>query len=496
MKTCAPSHNGSIGSLTFSSQLLSSAFAFMLERSVGFRPVIVVSTVLCALGIYLSAIATKMTFLYLSLGLLYGSSSGICFHATICTLLQHFPHKSTRPTAVMLLGATVGVLVYSQLLELTLSSFGWRISLFILASLIIVPGLPMSFLITPISPFPRTNHAHEEHITKPMGRKFSDSIMSKVRKKQVPDSSRKVDGSRIANYSTAAGKERSVEYFDSVDEYTPWKEWSSSDISGSTSDDYCSSNSGRDMVKVKKPKSRKRSLTSLSWCGDCKVVLKMGRMWIFAVACVLSAMAWCVFFVNIGSFFDSVGLSLSETAFLLTVMAGMEIAGKTYLATVGESVPVAKIHFFIGQSVIMTSISVILIFAENYIAMIFLSIVIGFMRALWMTLPYTVSVEIIGSSYADQSVTVTLFCQGLGNLVGNLPAGAIYDATGSYRLVFTMVASCTFLASALYSILPFLRQTCNHPLPCRQKGEQFAVVVNSSSVDISVQTDFNKLEQV
>lgn len=68
------------------------------------------------------------------------------------------------------------------------------------------------------------------------------------------------------------------------------------------------------------------------------------------------------------------GLSLSETAFLLTVMAGMEIAGKTYLATVGESVPVAKIHFLIGQSVIMTSISVILIFAENYIAMIFLSI--------------------------------------------------------------------------------------------------------------------------
>lgn len=43
-----------------------------------------------------------------------------------------------------------------------------------------------------------------------------------------------------------------------------------------------------------------------------------------------------------------------------------------------------------------------------------------------MTLPYTVSVEIFGPSLADQSVTVTLFCQGLGNLIGNLPAGKIY----------------------------------------------------------------------
>ncbi|XP_071831412.1 monocarboxylate transporter 9-like isoform X2 [Apostichopus japonicus] len=468
----------------------------MLEHSVGFRPVIVVATILCALGIFLSAIATRMLFLYLTLGLLYGSSSGICFHATICVLLQHFPLKNTRPTAVLLLGSTVGVLVYSQLLEITLTSFGWRISMLILASLIIIPGLPASFLITPVSRYPRTNHAHEEHITKTMGRRFSQTVLSLVKKKEARDSCRKIDASRLANYSSSVEKGTSLE-IESLDEYTPWREWSSSDLSSSSTDDRSSNiHSTATKDKPKEVKSRKRSLTTHSWCGDCKVVMKMGQMWIFAVACVLSAMAWCVFIINIGSFFDSVGLTLSETAFLLTIMATMEIAGKLYLATIGESVPVAKIHFLIGQSVIMTSVSVILIFAENYIAMIFLSIVIGFMRALWMTLPYTVSVEIFGPSLADQSVTVTLFCQGLGNLIGNLPAGLIYDATGSYQLVFTMVATCTLIASALYSLLPFLRQSCNHPLPCRNKSDQFQVVPSSLSVDIIVQTDVKEMDAV
>lgn len=109
-----------------------------------------------------------------------------------------------------------------------------------------------------------------------------------------------------------------------------------------------------------------------------------------------------------------------------------------------------------------------------------------------MTLPYTVSVEVIGAKYADQSVTVTLFCQGIGNLIGSLPAGAIYDSTGSYQFVFAMVATCTFLAAVLYSVLPFLRQSCNHPLPCKYQREQFTVVANTMSVDASIQTEFNE----
>ncbi|KAJ8024055.1 Monocarboxylate transporter 9 [Holothuria leucospilota] len=432
-----------------------------------------------------------MIYLYLTFGLLYGVSTGICFHGVICILLQHFPQKSTRATATALLGTTIGVLIYSQLLEVTLTAFGWHSSMLILASLIILPGLPVSFLVMPLKSVPDSHIGHVEHLTKMMrdtdkGGSMEGGKMEMQVPKEVLDSAGNVEGEEhLANYASPC----SVKWT-----FNEKEEDLSSDPSRSTSDygtfrDYSSED---DVNRKMESKKRKLSITSFSWCGDCQIVLRMGRMWIFSIACVLSAMAWCVYFVNIGSFFDSVGLNLDEIAFLLTLMAAMEIAGKLYLATVGESVPVAKIYLLIVQSVIMASISVILIFAEKYVAMIFLSVVIGFIRALWMTLPYTVGVEVIGARYADQSVTVTLFCQGIGNLLGNLPAGAIYDATGSYQFVFAMVATSAFLAAVFYSVLPFLRQSCNHPLPCKYQREQFTVVANTMAVDASTQTEFNE----
>ncbi|KAJ8024056.1 Monocarboxylate transporter 9 [Holothuria leucospilota] len=287
---------GAIGSLTFSSQLLSSAFAFILERSIGFRPVVILSTISCAGGLALSTLVNRMIYLYLTLGLLYGASTGICFHAVICILLQHFPQKNTRATATTLLGTTIGVLIYSQLLEVTLTAFGWRSSMLILAALIILPGLPVSFLVVPLKSFPDSHVGHEEHLTKMMGdtyrgRSRRDGKNKMKVPKEVLDSPKNVEGERLANYTLPPSVKWTLNEKEAL-----WKELSRSGPSSSASDYYSSE---EDIDRRMESKKRRLSITSFSWCGDCQIVLSMGRMWIFSIACIMSAMAWCVYFVNI-----------------------------------------------------------------------------------------------------------------------------------------------------------------------------------------------------
>ncbi|PIK48809.1 hypothetical protein BSL78_14305 [Apostichopus japonicus] len=61
---------------------------------------------------------------------------------------------------------------------------------------------------------------------------------------------------------------------------------------------------------------------------------------------------------------------------------------------------------------------------------------IGIGRALYNILPFKATVDLLDVANPEQGITLGMFALGVGFAVGTVPAGAIYDISGSYSVAF------------------------------------------------------------
>ncbi|XP_071823849.1 monocarboxylate transporter 12-like isoform X3 [Apostichopus japonicus] len=175
---------------------------------------------------------------------------------------------------------------------------------------------------------------------------------------------------------------------------------------------------------------------------------------IFTVTC---AMLWAVFFINIISYYESVGITSHQGAMLLTITATFEMVTKVTLVVIGERFPFKKTYLLLIKVIGMIGLSLAMVVASTFPQFVVLSCVTGILRAAFNVLLYPCSIETLGQSCSDEVITLTSISRGIGFLTGTIPAGAIYDKFGSYRVSFLIVAT-TSLVSALSLSMVLLRQ--------------------------------------
>ncbi|PIK49436.1 putative monocarboxylate transporter 12 [Apostichopus japonicus] len=167
-------------------------------------------------------------------------------------------------------------------------------------------------------------------------------------------------------------------------------------------------------------------------------LLKAPVTWLFFFAIFLPTMTWSVYWINIVSYFDSIHVTEACLNNLLTVQPIFELIGKIGIGIIAESVPHCTL--LICHNLLFFVTTLLITFVPVYKVLLLCSILIGTGRGIYNVLPYSVSTQILPDHVNDKAITLTMIAYGFGFTFGTLPAGAIYDVTGSYTYAFVLNA--------------------------------------------------------
>ncbi|XP_040551006.1 monocarboxylate transporter 13 isoform X1 [Gallus gallus] len=124
-----------VGSAAIASLQLGGPLGSALSTRYGARPVVMAGGFLAGMGFLLGAFATRLSHLYLSVGLLAGLGWALVFTPSLGAVSRYFPTRRAMATGLAMAGASVVGLALGPLIPLLLDAYGWRGSLLLLAAL-------------------------------------------------------------------------------------------------------------------------------------------------------------------------------------------------------------------------------------------------------------------------------------------------------------------------------------------------------------------------
>ncbi len=110
----------------------------VLGNRLGFANVIVLGGFTCAVGMFSSSFAPDIYTLYLTYGLIWGFGSCLCYCSALFLLPQFFRERIGLANGIVFLGAPVGTLVLSAVVQKLFSDLGLATTFQVLAGLQLV----------------------------------------------------------------------------------------------------------------------------------------------------------------------------------------------------------------------------------------------------------------------------------------------------------------------------------------------------------------------
>ncbi|XP_071796189.1 monocarboxylate transporter 13-like isoform X2 [Asterias amurensis] len=138
------------GSIANASAGLLSPVASLLLRVVSHRTLILVGHVVFLSGLMLTSLAPDFWYVLLTFGILGGVANDFVLVATNGIVLPKWFAAGTsflRASAVMFLGTSLGILIFSPLLTACITQYGWRNALRIVSSGIFVMGVAIGLIL-------------------------------------------------------------------------------------------------------------------------------------------------------------------------------------------------------------------------------------------------------------------------------------------------------------------------------------------------------------
>lgn len=126
-----------IGSINAGTYLIVGPLVSALANTYGCRPVIIVGSIISALGFLLSAFATNIFFLCITFGVLGGAGFGFIFLPGIVTVGFYFERKRSLATGIAVCGSGIGTFLVAPYTQFLIDYFSWRGAMLILAGTIL-----------------------------------------------------------------------------------------------------------------------------------------------------------------------------------------------------------------------------------------------------------------------------------------------------------------------------------------------------------------------
>jgi len=160
------------------------------------------------------------------------------------------------------------------------------------------------------------------------------------------------------------------------------------------------------------------------------------------------------------SYAISIGYDKSSSQYLLSVVAVLDLVGRVGGSTLSDWIRLDKRYYYLSGLVLSCIALFVLPFADDYTTMCCACAAFGLGSGVVIGITAVIMVDMLGEERLSSSYGISLFCNGLMQLIGPPVAGYIYETIGSYGPVFHGMGVILLFGASVWLLTPFLKK--NH----------------------------------
>ncbi|XP_033320120.1 monocarboxylate transporter 13-like isoform X1 [Bombus bifarius] len=492
----------------------------ILSTRYSYKTVTIIGGAFAASGMMLSYFANSVSYLYVSYGLMVGIGAGLTFPPTVYIVTSYFERLRGFANGLCISGSAIGTIVLPPFLQYLLDCFGYRGAVLIMGALTLntlVCGLlyhpvEQHMIMVPVEggidnqgltidePVP-----HKKKLTdlfKASSTIENETSCSNTRSKKEESSETEsiMNNSKVnpclkdknEDKDDEAKKKNTFEKGPSLnkekEDTVNCQNVNSLRRESNTSEVLVTSNklkneklelNNTSLSKNRDEKlfeSSKRELgelseKSISGTSLTKVEVKNKRQFfdlsvlrdpiylVILISNSTSAISNTNFMILLPSYAISQGFDKNSSALLLSIVSALDLVGRISGASLSDIDFVPKYYYFVGGLGTSGIALALLPMATSYTMLSFFCALFGLSSGMYIGITTVILADMLGTEKLSSSYGISLFVNGVLQLIGPPICGVIFETIGSYKPIFLAFGIILILGTALWAAVPLIKRS-------------------------------------
>ncbi|XP_016915643.1 monocarboxylate transporter 9-like isoform X2 [Apis cerana] len=466
----------------------------ILSNKYSYKTVTIIGGAFAACGMMLSYFANSVSYLYVSYGLMVGIGAGLTFPPTVYIVTSYFEKLRGVANGLCISGSAIGTIVLPPFLQYLLDCFGYR------GAVLVMGALTLNTLVCGL-----LYHPVEQHmIAVPIEGGIDNqglTIDEPVLDKQKSTESTTIENETTYNNTTSKKKEnfqtenvinnpkvnddlkdknedvtenkinktekenifnedklnlnKKQEHTENQNADSSWQESNISEMNvtsckleGENPELYnLSSNEYKDKKiheRLKTKESEELSEKSASRTSLSKVEV--------------TAISNTNFMILLPSYAISQGFDKNSSALLLSIVSALDLVGRISGASLSDIDFMPKYYYFIGGLGTSGIALALLPMATSYAMLSFFCALFGLSSGMYIGITTVILADMIGTEKLSSSYGISLFVNGVLQLIGPPICGIVFETVGSYKPIFLAFGIILILGTALWAVVPLIKR--------------------------------------
>jgi len=171
-----------------------------------------------------------------------------------------------------------------------------------------------------------------------------------------------------------------------------------------------------------------------------------------------SAISNTNFMILLPSYAIAEGFDKNSSALLLSIVSALDLVGRISGASLSDIDFVPKYYYFVGGLGTSGIALALLPMATSYTMLSFFCGLFGLSSGMYIGITTVILADMLGTEKLSSSYGISLFVNGVLQLVGPPACGIIYENVLSYKPIFLAFGIILILGTALWAIVPIIKR--------------------------------------
>jgi len=177
-----------------------------------------------------------------------------------------------------------------------------------------------------------------------------------------------------------------------------------------------------------------------------------------------SAISNTNFMILLPSYAIAEGFDKNSSALLLSIVSALDLVGRISGASLSDIDFVPKYYYFVGGLGTSGIALALLPMATSYTMLSFFCGLFGLSSGMYIGITTVILADMLGTEKLSSSYGISLFVNGVLQLVGPPACGIIYENVLSYKPIFLAFGIILILGTALWAIVPIIKRNSKKDL--------------------------------
>lgn len=171
-----------------------------------------------------------------------------------------------------------------------------------------------------------------------------------------------------------------------------------------------------------------------------------------------NAIGYTNFIILLPAYAISLGFDKSLAAYLLSIVSTLDLVGRIGGSALSDTNLIPKTWYFVGGLSISGLALAILPLASSYTMVSVFCALFGLASGTYVGVTAVIMADMLGTTRLTSSYGISLFVNGILQLIGPPICGLIFEQIGDYRPLFTALGFVLLGGSALWGFMPFIQR--------------------------------------